>query len=120
MAYPYSVRWLLLDASQCPAPAPAAQVLIVAPKRHLRHAVDRNRIKRLTRECYRLNKHPLVDFLAANNLTLLLSFSYIHNGLMSFGTLCPKMQKLLATLEGDLRRTHQALPDNHYPIPNTQ
>ena len=36
-----------------------SQVLIVAPKRRLRHAVDRNRAKRQMREAYRLQKHIL-------------------------------------------------------------
>lgn len=40
---------------------PFVQVLIAVPKRNLRHAVDRNRMKRLIREAYRLNKHKVVD-----------------------------------------------------------
>lgn len=36
-------------------------VLIVAPKKRLRHAVDRNRMKRQIREAYRLHKHILWD-----------------------------------------------------------
>ena len=35
----------------------------------------RNRIKRLLREAYRLNKFPLYNFCTSNNLLLLLSFS---------------------------------------------
>lgn len=34
-------------------------VLIVAPKKRLRHAVDRNRMKRQIREAYRRHKHIL-------------------------------------------------------------
>lgn len=37
------------------------QVLIAVPKKNLRHAVDRNRMKRLIRESYRLSKHPITD-----------------------------------------------------------
>lgn len=37
------------------------QVLIAVPKKNLRHAVDRNRMKRLIREAYRLNKHKIPD-----------------------------------------------------------
>ena len=37
-----------------------AQVLISVPKRHFRHAVDRNRVKRQIREAYRKHKNQLV------------------------------------------------------------
>jgi ribonuclease P protein component len=37
------------------------QVLIAVPKKNLRHAVDRNRMKRLIREAYRVSKHKLLE-----------------------------------------------------------
>lgn len=36
------------------------QLAVMVPKKRFHHAVDRNRIKRLMRECYRLNKSSLV------------------------------------------------------------
>ena len=38
-----------------------AQVGVSVSKRNFKHAVDRNRIKRLMRESYRLNKYTLTD-----------------------------------------------------------
>jgi ribonuclease P protein component len=37
------------------------QLLIAVPKKNLRHAVDRNRMKRLIREAYRLSKHTILE-----------------------------------------------------------
>lgn len=39
----------------------SVQVLIAVPKKNLRSAVTRNRMKRLIREAYRLSKHKLVE-----------------------------------------------------------
>jgi ribonuclease P protein component len=36
-----------------------SQILVSVPKKHFKHAVDRNRIKRQVREAYRKNKHLL-------------------------------------------------------------
>lgn len=41
-----------------------AQVLVIVPKRHLKKAVKRNRVKRQIREAYRKNKGLLDDALA--------------------------------------------------------
>jgi ribonuclease P protein component len=40
---------------------PAVKVLIAVPKKKIRHAVSRNRMKRLIREAYRLSKYKLQE-----------------------------------------------------------
>ena len=95
--FPYSVQWMLADRLDVPC-----QVLIVAPKRKLHHAVDRNRIKRLTRECYRLRKQPLIDLLRGQQKTLVLSLVYIHNEVQSFEYLGQRMDKLVAAIQHEL------------------
>ncbi len=98
-AFPYSVQWLIVpDLSPC-------QVMIVAPKRKFRHAVDRNRVRRLTRECYRLRKHTLYQFLKEHGIGIVFSMVYIHNEIMSYEQLSHKMDKLLAALEKDITAT---------------
>lgn len=55
--YPLRLVWQ-------PLPAPTAeppQVLISVSKRTFKRAVDRNYLKRLVREAYRLNKHRLTE-----------------------------------------------------------
>ena len=89
---------------------PATQVMIVAPKRKFHHAVDRNRVRRLTRECYRLRKHALYDFLQQHGLTLVFSMVYIHNEIMSYDQLGHKMDKLLASLQKDILAHQQPTP----------
>ena len=48
------------DAAYLPTTAPA-QVAFAIPKRYMKLAVQRNRMRRLLREAYRLNKHTYHD-----------------------------------------------------------
>lgn len=55
--YPLRIVWL-------PGPGPSAAppaVLVSVSKRGFKRAVDRNRLKRLIREAYRLNKYRLLE-----------------------------------------------------------
>lgn len=105
MAFPYSVQWMVVNDSPHASNPSLCQVLIVAPKRKFRHAVDRNRLRRLTRECYRLRKHSLYSFLEEKGISLIFSMVYIHNEIMTYEQLGHKMDKLLASLEKEIQST---------------
>lgn len=61
-----------------------AQAGFSVPKRNFKHAVDRNRIKRLMREAYRLNKLPFYEKLAAGQKQLAVMFVYKGKALPTY------------------------------------
>jgi len=79
-----------------------AQVLISVSSKNFPRAVDRNKIKRLTREAYRLNKHALYDELNKREKKLLLAFIYSAKKIESFSLIEEKvvasLQKIISLL----------------------
>lgn len=105
MAFPYSVQWLTYNEELSEASDNSSfpcQVLIVAPKRRFHNAVDRNRVKRLTRECWRQNKTQFYDHLHANGQRLTLALVYVHNEIMPYDKLLARMEKLVQQLEKEI------------------
>ena len=100
-AHPFMVRWHSLPKD---AETPA-RLLIIVPKRRLRHAVDRNRTKRLIRECYRQQKHKLYAFLKEQNTSIDLSLSYADNNLPDYHTLWDKTEKILDRLMSEIEKS---------------
>ena len=67
-AFPLRAVYLQKDRNTGDEPV---QVLVSVPKKRLRHAVDRNRVKRQVRESYRLNKQALLSMLPCDKRLLL-------------------------------------------------
>jgi len=57
---------------------PPVRVLIAVPKKKLKLAVSRNRMKRLIREAYRMNKHRLLEVVAHSGKRC--DIAFIFNG----------------------------------------
>lgn len=74
-AYPLRAVYMRKVRARDDAPV---QVLVSVPKKHFKHAVDRNRIKRQVREAFRQHKQLLYEALAEQE-QLLLAFIWLSD-----------------------------------------
>lgn len=79
--YPLRVN---VSFTELPDPGVTAQVLFSVSKKRFKKATDRNRVKRLLREVYRLNKHRLLQALEEKQLTAALAIIYTGKQLPEF------------------------------------
>ncbi|MCD8285322.1 MAG: ribonuclease P protein component [Prevotellaceae bacterium] len=94
-AYPLRAVYILEEREGAPV-----EVLISVPKRLLKRAVDRNRVKRLVREAYRLNKGLLLPSLGDRRIAL--AFLWISNQMADFQRVETKVKNLLQRIAEDL------------------
>ena len=87
--YPLKLLYLPADKSITPT-----QLLISVPKKKLKRAVDRNRIKRLIRESYRKQKHQL----SSQDKSYSLALIYMSDELVSYEQIYALVGTLLKQL----------------------
>ena len=87
-AFPIRLVWLTVPTSAFTG----VKVLISAPKRHFKHAVDRNRIKRQIREFYRCSSEPLHVAVDRLGMGLALGIIFTDDKLWTTSDLVPKLQ----------------------------
>jgi ribonuclease P protein component len=66
--------------------------------RNFKHAIDRNRIKRLTREAYRLQKLPFQELLESKQLSVALFLIYTGKELPAYEVVSEKIAVILSRL----------------------
>jgi ribonuclease P protein component len=94
MAFPFRVVFRIEQKKDLAT----ASVMVSVPKKRFKRAVKRNRLKRLLREAYRLNKHALIDFLDEKQLQVHVAFNYVSDEELDFVTVEKKMKAALQKL----------------------
>lgn len=86
LCYPLRATWGLNTsrAASCP------QFLVSIPKKRLRHAVDRVRMRRVVREAYRLNRQIIPADLPVD-----IAFIYVASERLSYSRVEAALRKLL-------------------------
>ncbi|MBQ3656413.1 MAG: ribonuclease P protein component [Bacteroidales bacterium] len=79
------------------------QFLVSVGKHYFKHAVDRNRMKRLVREAYRLNKNFLYETSEEKNVFFNVGFVYRLNVLSDFQTVETAVKNALQILEDKIK-----------------
>lgn len=97
MAYPFSVRFIY-NKEQNPENSNMS-VLIIAPKRYQKLAVNRNRAKRLLREAYRLNKSHLQSKIINSSSQLYISIALVSKIMPDYKLTEQKVKEILFSIE---------------------
>ena len=95
MAYPLRAVWRE-NASR--STGSSIQFLISIPKKRLRHAVDRVKMRRRVREAYRLNR---VNLTIDENTKIDLAFIYVANDLKDYQAVEKAVVKILQKIKDD-------------------
>jgi len=86
--YPFKVIHLI-DAEESGNP----KILISVSKRNFKRAVDRNRVKRLIREAYRINKHNI-----QSKQNILIAYIYTPKEILAFNLIEKKLKQVIDRL----------------------
>lgn len=101
LSYPFKIVWKNFE--ELPAGV-AAQAAFSVPKRLFKKSVDRNHLKRLMREAYRLHKSEMYEKLKIAGLKIALMMVYIGKEELTFAKIEPAIAKSLAKIIGELEK----------------
>jgi len=94
----YPLRVVCLPVIKDDSSETGISVLISVPKKRIKHAVKRNRVKRLIRESYRLNKKESSTICKQKGEHLHLAFLYLSSDIKPYNDIDKAIQKALTMI----------------------
>lgn len=91
--FPFRVVYMRIPKKDVPV-----SILVSVPKKRFHHAVDRNRMKRLTREAYRRQKYILWNAISEQDEGFAIAFICISSKLCSYQIVYKSINKVLTRL----------------------
>jgi ribonuclease P protein component len=91
--FPFRIMWKFNETALT-----ELQAGFTVSSKHFKKAVDRNRIKRLMREAYRLQKRQLQDHLKVKEKKLVVFFIYVGNEVPAYTFISEKTGKAIKHL----------------------
>ncbi|MDR1707768.1 MAG: ribonuclease P protein component [Prevotella sp.] len=102
VAYPLRVVYVIHDEFEFDRQN--VSVMISVSKRKFKRAVKRNRVKRLIREAYRLNKQGLITLLNRQNKGMDIAFLYLKDELPEFAEIEKSILKAMSILTDKMEK----------------
>lgn len=100
IAYPLRVVYLIENEQE--EEKQSASILVSVSKKKFKRAVKRNRVKRLIREAYRLNKVDYLHLLKLSSKRADIAFLYLKNELPDYTEINKAIIKAITILSGKL------------------
>lgn len=99
IAYPLRVVYIARE-NESENESPTISILTSVSKKRFKRAVKRNRVKRLIREAYRLNKKELIDFAKQSGKSYDIAFLYLKSELPTYTEIEKAILKTINILSG--------------------
>ena len=106
VSYPIRVVWLVEPiASHSPSEQAQVAVMTSVAKRRFKHAVDRNRIKRMTRSAYRLHKTPLWQAATQHHCTVRLALQSVAKTMPTYPELEQAVEQAIVRIVKEIDKS---------------
>ncbi len=111
VSYPIRIVWLAEPiATQMPEGQAQVAVMTSVAKRRFKHAVDRNRIKRMTRAAYRRHKAPLWQAATQHHCTIRVALQSVAKTMPTYLELEHAVERAIARIVKEIEKANPTSP----------